>query len=498
MSTPSPSPERWASTAGTAVLAARFEPGAQVGSGAAAHSRGLTWPQIASVVIDSCLVSLNGAVIFYLRFIGGHDTGANIPVGHYFGFLLLYTALVGIFCHNQGLYKSSEVSGPLDECLSIVRAVFYATLFLTVFIYLSGDKSISRLVVGVAGVLNAVTLPAWRFWKCEIVKRRVISGKDGRNVFIIGAGPVGHALARHFEENKHLGYVVKGFLDSSANGDPRIIGEPEDLSRLALKHFVDEVFVTVPSDRHMVAQVVLEARRQRVDVKVVPEMFEGLGWRAPIRYIGYFPVMELLREPIPAFGLFVKRALDVAGAIIGLVLMMPALALAAIAIKLDSAGPAIYCASRVGRKGRTFRCYKLRSMVMKADLIKEDLRELNERNGPFFKIKKDPRITRMGRFLRKYSLDELPQLWNVLCGSMSLVGPRPHPLDDYGQYQLEHLRRLDVKPGLTGLWQVYARRDPSFEKNIALDLEYIETWSLWLDAKILLKTLPAVLNGSGA
>ena len=135
---------------------------------------------------------------------------------------------------------------------------------------------------------------------------------------------------------------------------------------------------------------------------------------------------------------------------------------------------------------------------MKADLIKEDLRELNERSGPFFKIKKDPRITRMGRFLRKYSLDELPQLWNVLCGSMSLVGPRPHPLDDYGQYQLEHLRRLDVKPGLTGLWQVYARRDPSFEKNIALDLEYIETWSLWLDAKILLKTLPAVLNGSGA
>jgi exopolysaccharide biosynthesis polyprenyl glycosylphosphotransferase len=498
MSAPSSAPGDWARTAGTAVLPARFEPGAQLGSGAAEHSRGPMWPQVASVALDLFLVSLNGAAIFYLRFMGTKDRGTNIPVGHYLGFLLLYAGLVGIFCRNQGLYKSSCASGPLDECFSIVKAVFYATLFLTVFIYLSGDKSISRLVVGVTGVLNAVTLPAWRFWRCEIVKHRVISGKDGRNVFIVGAGTVGHALARHFEENKHLGYVVKGFLDHRGNGDPRVIGEAADLSRLALKYFVDEVFVTIPSERQMVAQIVLEARRQRLDVKVVPEMFEGLGWRAPIRYIGYFPVMELLREPIPAFGLFIKRAIDVAGAMIGLALMTPALALAALAIKLDSPGPAIYCASRVGRKGRTFRCYKLRSMVVKADAIKEDLRELNERNGPFFKITKDPRITRVGRFLRKYSLDELPQLWNVLCGSMSLVGPRPHPLDDYGQYQLEHLRRLDVKPGLTGLWQVYARRDPCFERNIALDLEYIETWSLWLDAKILLKTLPAVLNGSGA
>jgi lipopolysaccharide/colanic/teichoic acid biosynthesis glycosyltransferase len=136
-------------------------------------------------------------------------------------------------------------------------------------------------------------------------------------------------------------------------------------------------------------------------------------------------------------------------------------------------------------------------MVADADAQKENLRCRNERAGPFFKIEDDPRVTRVGRFLRKYSLDELPQLWNVIRGDMSLVGPRPHPLDDYERYDLEHLRRLDVKPGITGLWQVTARQDPSFEKNISLDIAYIENWSLWLDGKILLKTLPAALSGSG-
>jgi lipopolysaccharide/colanic/teichoic acid biosynthesis glycosyltransferase len=136
-------------------------------------------------------------------------------------------------------------------------------------------------------------------------------------------------------------------------------------------------------------------------------------------------------------------------------------------------------------------------MVIEADDQKEALRGANERNGPAFKIENDPRVTRCGRRLRKYSLDELPQLWNVLCGNMSLVGPRPHPVDDYERYTLEHLRRLDVRPGITGLWQVTARRDPSFEKNMALDVEYIENWSLWLDLRILARTLLVVAKGNG-
>ena len=175
----------------------------------------------------------------------------------------------------------------------------------------------------------------------------------------------------------------------------------------------------------------------------------------------------------------------------------PLLAMVAAWIRLDSKGPAIYAAPRVGKKGRKFSCYKLRTMVADADGQKQELRRANEREGPFFKMEEDPRVTRCGKWLRKFSVDELPQLVNVLRGEMSLVGPRPHPLDDYERYTIEHLRRLDVKPGITGLWQVTARRDPSFERNMELDLEYIEKWTLWLDMKILWKTLPEVVKARG-
>jgi lipopolysaccharide/colanic/teichoic acid biosynthesis glycosyltransferase len=184
--------------------------------------------------------------------------------------------------------------------------------------------------------------------------------------------------------------------------------------------------------------------------------------------------------------------------LLALILCSPILAVFAVWIKADSAGPILYRSSRVGKKGCAFTCYKLRTMQANAEEMKKSLRHRNERQGPFFKIKHDPRITRVGKFLRKYSLDELPQFWNVLTGEMSLVGPRPHPIDDFERYSLEHLCRLDVKPGITGLWQVEARRDPSFEKSMQLDLEYIERWNLLLDLKIGLKTLNVLIKGNGA
>ena len=169
----------------------------------------------------------------------------------------------------------------------------------------------------------------------------------------------------------------------------------------------------------------------------------------------------------------------------------------AIAVKLESPGPLIYRSLRVGKYGREFDCYKFRTMVAGSDALKESLNRLNQRRGPFFKIADDPRVTRFGRFLRKYSLDELPQLWNVLKGDMSLVGPRPLPVEDCAQYAPGHRRRLDVIPGVTGLWQVMARANPSFEICMMLDLAYIQKWSLLLDCRILLKTIPAVLSGEG-
>ena len=202
-------------------------------------------------------------------------------------------------------------------------------------------------------------------------------------------------------------------------------------------------------------------------------------------------------RPILSMGLFVKRIMDLLLSAVALLLLWPLLLAIALAVKLESPGPVIYASLRAGKKGQKFVCYKFRTMVDGADELKDSLRRYNERQDPFFKIAEDPRVTRLGRFLRKYSLDELPQFWNVLKGDMSLVGPRPHPLDDYARYRPEDHRRLEVKPGITGLWQVIARRDPSFETCLKLDLEYMKSWNLLLDFKILMRTVPGVLAGEG-
>jgi lipopolysaccharide/colanic/teichoic acid biosynthesis glycosyltransferase len=202
-------------------------------------------------------------------------------------------------------------------------------------------------------------------------------------------------------------------------------------------------------------------------------------------------------QPLPAGALLVKRGMDVVLSSLALVLLAPLMAVLALIIKLESSGPVLYRSWRVGQNGKLFVFLKFRTMVANAEELKESLQHLNEREGLLFKISNDPRATRLGRFLRRYSLDELPQLVNVLRGEMALVGPRPPSLDEYELYTAEHQIRLAAKPGITGLWQITARTDPSFTTALNLDRSYIERWSPWLDLKILLKTMPVVLQGEG-
>jgi exopolysaccharide biosynthesis polyprenyl glycosylphosphotransferase len=464
--------------------------------------RGLS-VQIAYAAIDAALVCLVGGLAVWFRFIIGLPFAAQRLLFDQFagqaygGFFLLYAALVVLGCANQNLYRTPRDRSVFDESLMVAKAVGLATAVLVLFIFTTGNKEISRLVVVSAGVVNILTLSGWRYFKRRLVLRRSVEGIGVSRILIVGAGRMGRALASWLQENRHLGYLVCGFLDSNPSIDLQVLGPISNLRKVVLTQFVDELFVTLPADRELVKEIVIEARDLGLGLKLLPDLYDGLGWRAPLHMIGGFPVMDLQWQPIPSVGLAVKRALDLVIAASTLILTTPILVLAAILIKLDSPGPVLYVADRVGRKGLNFRCYKLRTMVAGADKEKENLRRANERHGPFFKIENDPRITRLGRWLRKGSLDEVPQLWNVIRGDMSLVGPRPHPVDDCALYSIEHLRRLDVTPGLTGLWQVTARRNPSFETNLALDLEYIENWSLGLDLKILLKTIPAILRADG-
>jgi lipopolysaccharide/colanic/teichoic acid biosynthesis glycosyltransferase len=201
--------------------------------------------------------------------------------------------------------------------------------------------------------------------------------------------------------------------------------------------------------------------------------------------------------PVPKGAVRIKRAMDVSLSLLALVVLAPAMLLIALAIRFGSTGPVLYRSWRVGQNGKLFLFLKFRTMVADADDMKEQLQHLNEREGLLFKISNDPRLTRFGRFLRRYSLDELPQFFNVLKGEMSLVGPRPPSLDEYKLYSSEHQFRLLVKPGITGLWQITARKDPSFSTALQLDRQYVESWSPWVDLRILFKTIPVVLRGDG-
>ena len=456
--------------------------------------------QVTYVAIDIAIVCIGGVLVFWVAL---QTTSAvsrfpeHVYSPAYPGFLLLYAALIVLACKSQHLYRTPKEHSAIEETFTVAKAVGLATAVLVLFIFTSGNKEISRVVVIYAGALNVVTLGGWRYAKRRYVFRRALRGHSASRVLIIGASKSARFFAAWLEANRHLGYSVCGFLDAHPDGDARVLGSVHDLHRVALAEFVDQLFVALPADRELVKQVFLEARRLRLDLNIVPDLYDGLGWHAPVHSIGGFPVLELHGQPIPAFGLAVKPALDVVLGFLILLLTAPLLGLATLLISLDSPGPIFYSALRVGKKGQKFRCYKLRTMVAGADQEKEVLRASNQRNGPFFKIENDPRVTRSGAFLRKFSIDELPQIINVILGDMSLVGPRPHPLDDFELYRVEDLRRLDVKPGVTGLWQVTARCDPSFETNMALDLKYIENWSLALDLKILLRTLPAVLRAEG-
>ena len=457
-------------------------------------------------IIDLALVCGNALMIFGIRFgftnmltavVAPRQVIGHISVQAYPSFLILYCSLIFLGCVSQGLYRTPRELTALTESIRVAKAVGLATALLVLFIFSSGNKEISRLVVVLTGAANIVTLSGWRYAKRRLVLYRAEKGEGQSRALIVGAGKMGQAFAGWLQRNRHLGYDVCGFLDPHPNGDKRVLGAVTEFRSVALAQFVDEVFVTLPADGPMIKQLFLEARDLRLDLHVLPDLYDGLAWRAPLHMIGGFPILELHREPIPITGLAVKRAIDIAASLFGLIVFSPLLVAAGIWIRLDSKGPALYRAPRVGKKGKRFICYKLRSMNVTADEQKQLLRQANERKGPFFKIAEDPRVTACGRWLRQFSIDEVPQLVNVLRGEMSLVGPRPHPVDDYEHYTLEHLRRLDVKPGMTGLWQVTARRDPSFETNMKLDLEYIENWSLGMDLRILAKTLPAVVRADG-
>jgi exopolysaccharide biosynthesis polyprenyl glycosylphosphotransferase len=408
------------------------------------------------------------------------------------GISLLHAVLITLLGYVDGMYKME--ADFRVQARSLRKAVLCGSLVLCFAYALQGSHATVVGLICLAGLLH---FGAMWFWRWRSRETETFGGATTTNVLIVGSGRVGRKIAHYIESHPKCGRKFYGFLDDETALGKDIIGRVSDLALMARKGFVDEVILAPPHDGKLAGRVLQQVKRLRLDLDIVPELFGCDSTEQEIEHVGGLPVICVHAERLPTVGLVIKRMVDVVGASLGLILISPVLFTIALLIKLDSAGPVLYVARRAGRKGRLFPCYKFRTMVTDAENKKHSLRARNLRSGPIFKVLDDPRITRAGRLLRRYSLDELPQLWNVVRGEMSLVGPRPHPADEFAAYDVGHLARLDITPGLTGLWQVSARCDPSFDRAMELDREYIRTWSLGLDFRILLKTIRAVAQGSG-
>jgi exopolysaccharide biosynthesis polyprenyl glycosylphosphotransferase len=408
-------------------------------------------------------------------------------------YLPIFAVLVTLFGLREGLYIRAGDPSPAGVAPALAGSILFAMVLVFIAAW-DGMRPLAAARIFASSLAGLALLRRLR----QVVWKRRRRETEARNILIIGGGPVARSIARALRNDPLHRAIVCGFVDDNQPLSPVVLGRLADLDWLARAEFIDEVILALPGQPAQTREAAEAAFRNHLDIRAVPDLPPGPWPDSGIDRIGEVPVVTLHREPLPSAALFLKRFLDVTGATFGLVLASPLMAIVALLIRLDSPGPVFYCAERTGAKGRRFRCYKFRSMVTDAAQLKEDLRARNQRQGPIFKIDDDPRVTRIGRTIRRYSLDELPQLWNVLCGEMSLVGPGPHPVDEVNHYELHQFRRLDVKPGITGLWQISARDCPSFELNMHLDLTYIENWSLRLDLRILANTIRVLFAPEGA
>ncbi len=419
---------------------------------------------------------------------------------HYIFILWLVSIL--LLNNMNGLYQTRRELAESVEIWKVIRSVFHSVVLTVVAIYFLKIQAFPRTVLLFSGLLIIIVLSFWRILKRAFVLFLVSKGYNNFNVLIIGAGKVGSGLAQEIKKRKALGLNILGFLDdfkpsSETCQGHKVLGKISDFPTIVQQNFINTVFITVHHDSQVFLQLLEQAREMRLAVRVVPEGFELTTGEFGKYNIGFIPVLEYFNEGIelrhPG-----KRLFDLAVASMMLFFLAPVFAVIAFLIKKDSPGPVFYHSHRYGRRGQKFFMYKFRSMVSNADDLQSQLKEKNEVDGPIFKIRSDPRVTEFGKILRKYSLDELPQLINVLKGEMSLVGPRPFPIEQIEKEDLRQLKRLEVKPGITGLWQIRGRSDISFSRLVKWDIWYINNWSFWLDINILLQTVPVVVKGKGA
>jgi exopolysaccharide biosynthesis polyprenyl glycosylphosphotransferase len=407
----------------------------------------------------------------------------------------------------QGLYVSHRLSTLKQELREVGRAIVISAVALLVAAQLGHWQTINFVTVAIFSVLSFLLIGSMRCALRLNLRRLRERGHNVKSLLIIGGGRRGRRFANQLAKRQDLGYRLLGYVDSDSTlANQELAGAPwlgriEDLSHIIATEVVDEVAIALPvkSQYTQIESAVALLEEQGITTHLLSDLFPQKLARSQAAKFDGLPIVSLHSVPLFSWRTEAKRLFDLGVALLMLIALAPLLLLVAIAIKLDSTGPVFFIQERIGLNKRRFRMFKFRTMCSDAEARMKDIEHLNEKTGPIFKIRHDPRITGVGCWLRKTSIDELPQLANVLLGDMSVVGPRPLSLRDaLRMEEAWQKRRFSVKPGLTCLWQVSGRSNLSFEQWMQLDLEYIDHWSLGLDGKILLRTVPAILSARGA
>lgn len=427
----------------------------------------------------------------------------NLPE-HYQILFAIYLVVWIYFSNRFQLYSSKRLIKFGHEILDVCKTTTLCLAIATIPPFFIREYPLSRIFLVYLWVFQSGSLFLFRFTLRETLKYIRRRGYDFREILIIGRNDRSAELLKKIEESPELGLHILGLLDAP-NGENdftfppnyKFMGGLDNLEKILRDQVVDEVFIFLPirSFYSEIDKILRICEHVGVEVKIPTDLFSLKLAKSTVSLYGDVSVIDLYTSPKMTWQLIAKRLIDITASSVLLILLSPLFGVVSFLIKRTSKGPVFFKQQRVGYNGRLFNCLKFRTMVENAEELRDDLLELNEMGGPVFKIRNDPRLTTLGKILRKTSIDEMPQFINVLRGDMSLVGPRPPIPSEVKEYELMDRRRLSMRPGITCLWQINGRNSIPFEKWMELDREYIDQWSLWFDLKILIKTIPAVFKG---
>ncbi|HLJ69656.1 MAG TPA: sugar transferase [Chloroflexota bacterium] len=416
--------------------------------------------------------------------------------------LLVVTILVLLL---KGAYRFRLSRDTVDEVSTMFSTVTIAVSIVVVISALLHSWEYSRAVIAYVWLLSIVALTSGRVVFRGVQGWLHRKGWGVSRVLVVGGSDIGKMVMQSMMSRRDLGYQPAGFVYEDGAGQQRdfgrfpALGSVADVPHLLDSGSVDEVVVALPASEHDQVLTILQlCEHHGIGLKLIPDLFEMSLSRVNVDGIAGVPLLDVRESALRPFSRAVKRAMDIVVATLGLLATLPIVLVVGLLIRLESPGPAFVLQERVGLSGKRFRCVKLRSMAVDAESMRPSLAKLNEMDGPVFKIRADPRRTKVGRRIRRWSVDELPNFWNVLRGDMSIVGPRPALPQEVDAYDDWHRRRLEVKPGMTGVWQVSGRSDLPFDEMLLMDIYYVDNWSISLDIRIMLRTVLAVLGRKGA